>query len=363
MSKTKKFLKRTDSFRRGLTKRIVRALEPAKSDSCENLNADNVRNVLVCRPNHRLGNQLLITPLVREIEQVFPNAKIDLFLKGNLGLELFKEYSVVDKMILLPKKHFKQLGQYLYTWIKIRSGKKYDLVVNVDEGSSSGRLATLVARGKNSCSGDLDFVESGNDKFDKFHFAKKPVYTFREFLVENGIDRSDESVPKMDLKLSEKEIEIGKAKLRELNGNDKPTIGIYTFATSNKCYSPEAWTAFYNQLVDQYGTSFNIVEILPIENVSQINFKATSFYGKDLRELAAIMNAMQVYISGDCGMMHLASATDVPVIGLFKFLNIDKYKPYGNGSVGIFTPEFDSDKILQSLDVILGNSWIGSRSV
>ncbi len=363
MSKTKKFFKKTDSFRRGFTKKIVSALESAKSDSCENLQVDKVRNVLVCRPNHRLGNQLLITPLVQEIEQVFPNAKIDLFLKGTLGKELFKEYSFVDKLILLPKKHFKQFGQYLYTWIKIRSKKKYDLVVNVDQGSSSGRLATLVARAQHSCSGNLNFVESDNDKFDKFHFAKKPVYTFRDFLLENGIDRSDEAVPKMDLKLSEAEIEKGKAKLRELNGNDKPTIGIYTYATLNKCYSPEAWTAFYDQLVAQYGTTFNIVEILPIENVSQINFKATSFYGKDLRELASIMNAMQVYISGDCGMMHLASATDVPVIGLFKFLNIDKYKPYGNGSVGIFTPEFDAEKILQSLDAILGNSWMASRSV
>jgi len=33
--------------------------------------------VLVCRPNGRLGNTLLLTPLLQELERVFPGAEID----------------------------------------------------------------------------------------------------------------------------------------------------------------------------------------------------------------------------------------------------------------------------------------------
>lgn len=40
------------------------------------------KNVLISRPNHRLGNLLLVTPLVQEINAFFPNCKIDLFIKG-----------------------------------------------------------------------------------------------------------------------------------------------------------------------------------------------------------------------------------------------------------------------------------------
>ena len=37
------------------------------------LDKDKVKRVLICRPNHRLGNMLLITPLVQEVERTFPN--------------------------------------------------------------------------------------------------------------------------------------------------------------------------------------------------------------------------------------------------------------------------------------------------
>jgi len=43
------------------------------------INKTIVQSVLICRPNHRLGNQLLITPIVQEVIDVFPEAKIDLF--------------------------------------------------------------------------------------------------------------------------------------------------------------------------------------------------------------------------------------------------------------------------------------------
>jgi heptosyltransferase-3 len=34
-----------------------------------------VARILVIRPNHRLGNQLLLTPLLQEIEKLYPAAK------------------------------------------------------------------------------------------------------------------------------------------------------------------------------------------------------------------------------------------------------------------------------------------------
>lgn len=51
---------------------------------------ENIR-ILISRPNHRLGNQLLMTPLVQEVIATFPNCKIDLFVKGNIASILFKK--------------------------------------------------------------------------------------------------------------------------------------------------------------------------------------------------------------------------------------------------------------------------------
>ena len=46
---------------------------------------NKIKRILICRPNHRLGNLLLITPLIQEISETFPDCKIDLFVKGGIA--------------------------------------------------------------------------------------------------------------------------------------------------------------------------------------------------------------------------------------------------------------------------------------
>ncbi len=72
-----------------------------------------VKKVLICRPNQRLGNLLLLTPLLQEIVESFPSCEIDIVVKGKLAGEVFKEYKNVSNIIVLPRKPFKELLKYL----------------------------------------------------------------------------------------------------------------------------------------------------------------------------------------------------------------------------------------------------------
>jgi hypothetical protein len=72
--------------------------------------------------------------------------------------------------------------------------------------------------------------------------------------------------------------------------------------------------SLYDRLKAEY-SNYNIIEVLPVENVSQIGFKAPTFYSKDVREIGALMANTEVFIGGDSGIMHLASASKVS--GLF----------------------------------------------
>jgi hypothetical protein len=69
-----------------------------------------VQRVLLCRPNSRLGNQLMITPLVQEIIALFPGCRIDLFVRGSLSEIIFANYEPVDRIIELPRKPFDEMG-------------------------------------------------------------------------------------------------------------------------------------------------------------------------------------------------------------------------------------------------------------
>ncbi len=314
---------------------------------------DAIKRILVCRPNHRLGNLLLITPLLQEITATLPHVKIDLFVKGKAAPELFKHYPNVDRLIMLPKKPARNIIKYLSGWIKLKT-RHYDIAINVVNDSSSGRLSVQFSNARYKFLGDVP-DESISDLNDRQHIAKRPVYSFRTNIGKLGYKTVSAPVPFLNLKLTADEIEKGRKVLDALVINEKPTIGIYTYATGAKCYDAAWWEDFYARLVKEY-PDFNIVEILPIENVSQIGGKAPSFYSRDLRELGGVIAGLQVFIGADSGMMHLASAAHAPVVGLFKADNMNTYAPYNNGSIGVNTMQTDMTGLLSSIDAILARS-------
>ena len=79
-----------------------------------------IKRVLISRPNHRLGNQLLLTPLVQEVINTFPDCKIDLFVKGGVANLVFQNYKHVENIIQLPRKPFNELIKYIACWFKLK---------------------------------------------------------------------------------------------------------------------------------------------------------------------------------------------------------------------------------------------------
>ncbi|KVV13210.1 glycosyltransferase family 9 protein [Flavobacterium sp. TAB 87] len=343
-----------NALRRRITRSLTKNVGTAKLKNNRNANSKvDFKNVLISRPNHRLGNLLLISPLVQEINATFPDCKIDLFVKGGLAPIIFKNYTSVDNYINLPKKPFNELLKYIQVWIKIKQ-KKYDLVINIDKNSSSGRLSTQYANA------DYKFFGEDNEAIttrykDHVHMAKYPLYEFRYYLEQLGFPNKEKEIPTINMKLSNLELKQSKIILDELVPNDKKTIAIFTFATGEKCYSPEWWNPFYEKLKIAF-PDYHIVEVLPVENVSQINFKAPSFYSKDVREIAAFIANTELFIGADSGIMHLACASQIPVLGLFSVTIPEKYEPYGNGSIAIDTNTTTAEGIIELAKVRLLSS-------
>lgn len=332
---------------RSITKNIGSSYtEPKKGE----INSSEIKTVLIIRPNHRLGNQLLLTPLVQEVINTFDGCEIDLFVKGGVAHPVFENYSQINKIIKLPKKPFNNLFQYSKSWISIKK-KTYDLVINADKNSSSGRLLTKMAKARVKVFGDID--DSIKTTYpDHEHISKYPIYNLRHYLAKIGLDKANIEMPVLNIKLDDAEIDNGKAILKDIIKNDKKTICIYTNATGAKCYSEDWWETFYSRLKQEY-TDYNIIEMLPIENISKINFKAPHFYSKDLREMGAIIHNTSIFIAADNGVMHLASASLTPCVGFFSVTNPNIYAPYGNGSVALHTKETTMEDWIAAINAIL----------
>ena len=341
-------LAKLNVIRRKLTKRVTGSIgTPFKSfDDIKRIDdVTSIKKILIIRTNHRLGNILLITPLVQEIQEIFPNARVSFFVKGGITPILFQNYERIDGFLLLPKKHFKELFTYLKSWFKLLF-IKYDLVINVEAGSSSGKLATQISKSTYKFFGN-EFDELLTFSNDQIHFAKLPIHKLRNYVFKNP--DTSKLIPQLDIKLSENELALGKKQVTALVSDfSMKTIAIFTFATGDKCYSKKWWSTCYKALVLHF-PNYNFVEILPVENVSQIDFQLPTFYSKDLREIASFIANIDVFIGADSGMMHLAAATNTTVFGLFSITQIEKYGPYGAHKFAVNTNETSLDQLIEAI--------------
>lgn len=236
--------RKVNIVRRKITKWLTQNIGSNTHINFNHYDTNKVKRVLIVRPNHRLGNQLLLTPLMAEVSEIFPNCKIDLFVKGNLAPILFRNYSNIDRIIQLPKKPFKNILQYLKVWFEITE-RKYDIVINVDGGSSSGRIAAKMASADYKFYGETDKKEYAECP----HFAKKPVYGLRNYLAQSEKLKLTESMPDLDLKLNSTEIKEGKVILDKLvKSKNTKTICLFTYATGDKCFPESWWMELYKKL-------------------------------------------------------------------------------------------------------------------
>ena len=310
-------------------------------EQVKNLKRDSNIKVLISRPNHRLGNQLLLTPLIEEVKKEFPNCKIHLVVNGNLSSILFSQDNNIEQIFNLPKKPFNNISNYLSQSFRLISNN-YHIAIAADENSNSSKIFVKLSRAK------YKIYDSGTNNLHKpVHIAKIPVFNFKT-LADPSQDLRDYGYSKLSLALTSEEIEKGRLLTRKLFDNDKKTICIFTFATGNKCHSQEWWSHLYEELKNNFD-DFNILEMLPIENVSQINFKSTHFYGKDLREIASIIENSAIFIGADSGMMHLSASTHTTTLGLFNITNPKVYSPYGNKNQSIETNAVQISEIIEIL--------------
>jgi ADP-heptose:LPS heptosyltransferase len=350
-------LKTINAFRRFIMRSLTKKIGTTRAAVTNRLlNADQISRILICRPNHRLGNLLMTTPMIQEVSEMFPQASIDLFVKGSVVKEIFQSYYNIRNIFQLPKKPAKALRKYIATWLLLKKNA-YDLVINIDRNSASGRLATQFANGTHKFFDGAGYeVYSRQSNYQ--HLAAYPVYQLRDFISFLGIPTVEGPAPVLNLKLTSDELEFGLKRLSLLADVRKPTICIFTYATGTKCFPRSWWCEFYLRLKQKF-VNCNVIEILPIENLSLISFEAPTFYSKNIREIGSLIANAQLFIGADSGMMHLANASQTPTIGLFSVTDHLLYGPYGNQSVGLNMNQHTADDCLDIAARILATQKVG----
>lgn len=301
-----------------------------------------IHRVLVCRPNHRLGNSVLISPLIAEIEALYPGAEIDI-LGNHATACLYAQRFSVSTVFVLPQKIARHLWRSAGVLRALRRCR-YDLAIDACNGSRSGRIALALAQARYK----LGFPDPALNPASAWHALAWPAHMAHRgvFLLRQACTAvAQADYPPLDLDLTPDEKRAAAQAMARLCGGSRErcvaTVAIFPNATGAKCYSEDWWQSFvdtFGQLCPQVG----LVDLLAAHGRSQLGSRLTPFYSQNLRRLAAMTACMDGVISADCGVMHLAAASGTPTLGLFSVTDPAKYAPYGGGNAALSTRTMDA---------------------
>jgi heptosyltransferase-3 len=339
-------------LRRRVARWLVRAtFGRGRTPAADLLPADGIHRILVCRVSHTLGNTLLLTPLLRELQKIYPGAEVDVVTRSEVAEQIFGNFSCVRHIYRLPR-HAVASPWRLARIVRTLRAQKHDLAIDPCVCSQSDRIGVLAARATRK----LGYVAPGKSgalshripvPANVRHVGQLPVYLLRA-----ATGQSVQALyPPLDVRLTAAERVFGAGLLAALmptRAAPAPSIGLFASATGTKHLGTEWWQRFALRLTER-ARGIDIVEIVPVSGTAVLGYGVPTFYSSDLRRLASVISGLSMFVSADCGVMHLACASGTPTVGLFSVTNVKEWGPYGVHDaaieIGARTPEQVADAL------------------
>jgi ADP-heptose:LPS heptosyltransferase len=334
-----------------------------------------VRRIVVLRPNHRIGNTLLLTPLMQELEAQFPDARIELVTAGGVARAVFARYPQVTALHAFPGKSYQHPGKVLSLLMHLRR-QSYDLAIDPTIRSRAGRFLLRFVRARRRLGyawGESEKDRVLTDAIDPAlapaHHAEIPVYLLQSALRRlqaAAATPAVQAVP-MDIRLSEAERREGalelEAVLGESHAGQRPTLGLFAHATGAKCLPPEWWRQLV-ECLQARAPSIRLVEFLPEDARTRLDGIVPGTYTPQLRMLGAKLAASSLVVIADGGVMHLADAAGASVLALFKSTAPSQYGPRRAGSESLLANDITAESVAAHISArLLGQHVIGGRNL
>lgn len=296
--------------------------------STDSLN--DIKRILLIRPNYRIGNALISTRAIQVFQQRFPNASIDFLATENTfpifeNLPLRKIHGMTRKAITQP--------WLLITLIRNLRKEKYDLVVQMTSGSVTGIILTRLIKasytmGTSKKDHSWYDYEIDQDKPDAHAYDMgKPFAAYFQ----------QDYISKPWLVMSQNEKEDG-LNLRRRIIDHEQFIGIFVGGHLDKRSPINFWLEVSQLLSDD--KIAHIIFIGPeemdhaetIEQALKSNHYGALCRPKPLREFASLLQQADLLVTPDSGPMHMAAAVDTHVLAILRSKVSTKFippAPYG----------------------------------
>lgn len=311
---------------------------------------NNTRNICVLRLS-ALGDCINAYGLICAMRKASENISVSWVIDSRFA-SLFID-SDGNELVNLIKADIKNQG-LIKTFLNLKKqlkNRKFDSLLNI-QTSIKASIISLCIKAKNKIGYDKQRSREGQRFFvDKIIDTPKDPHVLSGFLSFAKSIGLDNMQPQWDFKLTHNEL----AKADELLDTDKKVF----------CISPASAKSIKNWTVDGYSSIANYAHTKGFEVVllgsnaqkekklcadieSRLSFKCKNLCGKtSLRELCAVVSKSCLVLSPDSACMHLASALNIPVIGLFAIHNPNRVGAYNFRDIEVSVYEREAAKELK----------------
>jgi len=306
----------------------------------------NLQRVLVIRQHNQLGDMLCVVPVLRALHSTYPGVRISL-MTSPVNHDVMWHNRFLTDTILFDKREFLQ-GKVLrlrklMTFVARLHQERFQIVLvpsTVSASFTSDLLAFLSGAPIRVGAASLDGKPNPSAFFFNVAVAldwlRQPHrhQTLRnmDILAGSGISTPDLS---LEITLDQDEEEAGKSFVDRVKAPGTLAIGYHPGAGK----PPNRWPADrFARLIDLTAgrirvTSFVTCGPMDQDQVEDLRRVVRSpvevIRNQPIRHVASILKRLDLYITNDTGLMHVAAGVGVPVLSLFGPTDPEQWAPMG----------------------------------
>lgn len=284
---------------------------------------DRIQKILV-RSTNWLGDAVMTTPAIGAIRESFPSARISLLANPQVA-EMFLRHADVDEVIVYDRRgrHGGFRGKFRIA-AELRE-RKFDLAILLQNAIDAAIITFLAGipkrmgyrtdgRGFLLTHGCPVTPETGRLHHVDYYLAMLGTYGITTSVKRQRLTVTPEERESVDELLS-------------VNGISKSdfVLGVNPGATygSAKRWYPDRFAAVADRLSAEWGARVVVTggpgeADIAADIERNMTYPCLTMAGKTtVRELMALIERCDFFISNDSGPMHMAAAFDVPVVAVF----------------------------------------------
>lgn len=306
--------------------------------------------ILIIRPQSiQLGDTICSLPMFKAIKNRYPDSYITFVgCPTNYNVELKKLNPFLDEVIIYRKDSLR----IQYEFIRNLRKKKYDLVIvpSTIRISSTSYFIALMAKGKIKAGikrideekNPLGFVLDIKEEADWKRDRTNQVYRFLDTVKSLGCTLSLDEIKRMRIGLNEEETAFGNSFIAQnFPDKSKKIFGFHPGGgETENLWGVKNYFDLITSVNERYNpyiflTSGFLDEEITSELESMLTdsgIKYTTVKNLDTYKLASILKHIDLYVSNDTGVMHLAAYSGTKTLSVFRNGKPEEWLPLFNES-------------------------------